>query len=249
MTDAAGDIVWEATYEVFGKAAVASESIVTNNLRFAGQYFDEETNLHYNWNRYYEPATGRYISKDPIGFDGGDYNLHKYVFNNPLMQFDNEGLASSFPQGAIDTRDCHYKKEYDAKCMSNCAMDVALNKGITSIPIIGPFIPSKVHLFDSKEPEIEYITLDGGTQALLNTADLFSSKKIEQLSAQYERDMKYAKKSGKGKKAKAAVKRAEAAKLIIKNLGPIAIIATAFDLAMIGNDLNECLSKCKLSRR
>ncbi|MBK6957191.1 MAG: RHS repeat-associated core domain-containing protein [Nitrosomonas sp.] len=36
-----------------------------------GQYFDKETNLHYNHFRYYEPETGRYISPDPIGLAGG----------------------------------------------------------------------------------------------------------------------------------------------------------------------------------
>jgi len=37
------------------------------NLRFAGQYFDTETNLHYNYFRDYDPVTGRYLSSDPIG--------------------------------------------------------------------------------------------------------------------------------------------------------------------------------------
>ena len=48
MTDAAGDIVWEATYEAFGKATVDPDSTIANNLRFPGQYWDEETGLHYN---------------------------------------------------------------------------------------------------------------------------------------------------------------------------------------------------------
>ncbi|MBL8499394.1 MAG: RHS repeat protein, partial [Nitrosomonas sp.] len=48
------------------------------NLRFPGQYFDKETNLHYNYFRYYEPETGRYISPDPIGLAGG-VNVLGYV--------------------------------------------------------------------------------------------------------------------------------------------------------------------------
>ena len=44
---------------------------VQNNLRYPGQYFGAETGLHYNWHRFYDPETGRYISADPIGLDGG----------------------------------------------------------------------------------------------------------------------------------------------------------------------------------
>jgi len=92
MTDAAGDIVWEATYEAFGKATVDPESVITNNLRFPGQYWDEETGNHYNWNRYYDPGTGRYVSGDSLGFEGGDVNLFRYANNRSIMMVDPFGL-------------------------------------------------------------------------------------------------------------------------------------------------------------
>ena len=41
------------------------------NLRFPGQYFDRETNAHYNYFRDYDPAIGRYTRSDPIGLRGG----------------------------------------------------------------------------------------------------------------------------------------------------------------------------------
>ena len=65
VTDKKGAIVWQANYDAFGKATITTEKIVLN-LRFAGQYYDDETKLHYNWHRYYDPSIGRYISSDPM---------------------------------------------------------------------------------------------------------------------------------------------------------------------------------------
>ncbi|MDR3631699.1 MAG: RHS repeat-associated core domain-containing protein [Desulfocapsaceae bacterium] len=92
LVDASGTVVWQAAYLPFGKAQVTTETI-TNNLRFPGQYYDSETGLHYNWNRFYDPDTGRYVSTDPIGLWGG-MNLYAYASGNPVNWFDPWGLET-----------------------------------------------------------------------------------------------------------------------------------------------------------
>lgn len=76
LTDGTGTVVWSAEYDPFGKATVSGASTITNNFRFPGQYYDEETGLQFNWHRYYDPSTGRYLTPDPIGLAGGDVNLY-----------------------------------------------------------------------------------------------------------------------------------------------------------------------------
>jgi RHS repeat-associated protein len=76
LSDAAGEVAWSAHYKAWGEAKeVISEAAqragIRSPLRFAGQYFDHETGLHYNRHRYYDPHSGRFISKDPIGLAGG----------------------------------------------------------------------------------------------------------------------------------------------------------------------------------
>ena len=65
-------------------------------LRYAGQYLDGETGLHYNLFRYYEPAMGRFTTQDPIGASGG---INLYVYGpNPLGWIDPLGLFGCDPK-------------------------------------------------------------------------------------------------------------------------------------------------------
>lgn len=97
-SDASGYQVWAWASDAFGNGAPSG--IATVNLRFAGQYYDAESGLYYNWNRYYDPQTGHYISSDPIGLAGG-LNTFAYVGANPVMYTDPMGLAAAYCDGVI----------------------------------------------------------------------------------------------------------------------------------------------------
>jgi RHS repeat-associated protein len=108
MTNENGQVVWSADYMPFGEASVTIAT-TEDNFRFPGQYLDQETGLHYNYHRYYEPGTGRYLTPDPshsiqpIGKGifyrvphllkrPQELNLYPYVLNNPIMYRDFFGL-------------------------------------------------------------------------------------------------------------------------------------------------------------
>jgi RHS repeat-associated protein len=92
MTDESAATVWEGEYLPFGEEHSITGSI-TNNLRFPGQYYDSETELHYNYFRDYKPEIGRYLESDPIGLEGG-VNPYVYVLSNPCKRIDLNGLWS-----------------------------------------------------------------------------------------------------------------------------------------------------------
>lgn len=98
-TDSSETVVWAWAGEAFGSALPDEDpdNDLTNtvvNLRFPGQYYDDETGLHYNYFRDYDPSTGRYVQSDPIGLQGG-FNTYAYVRNMPTMLSDPFGLEVS----------------------------------------------------------------------------------------------------------------------------------------------------------
>ena len=62
-------------------------------LVLPGQYYDQESGLHYNNFRDYDPSIGRYITSDPVGLSGGT-NTYLYVGANPIIIYDPYGLYS-----------------------------------------------------------------------------------------------------------------------------------------------------------
>ncbi|ENB2550418.1 RHS domain-containing protein, partial [Salmonella enterica subsp. enterica] len=95
VTAADGTLVWAGYIRGFGENAADisnSGAYFHQPLRLPGQYFDDETGLHYNLFRYYAPECGRFVSQDPIGLNGG-INLYAYA-PNPLSWIDPLGLTT-----------------------------------------------------------------------------------------------------------------------------------------------------------
>ena len=62
---------------------------------FTAREEDDDVGLVWYRARWYDPATGRFVSEDPIGFSAGDPNINRYVGNDPANKVDPSGLEKS----------------------------------------------------------------------------------------------------------------------------------------------------------
>jgi RHS repeat-associated protein len=92
LTDAAGNSVAQYSYAPFGSLS-ASGATTSNSYTYTGRESDG-LGINYYRARYYNPATGRFLSEDPIGFMGG-INKYAYVGDSPLGFIDSSGMDST----------------------------------------------------------------------------------------------------------------------------------------------------------
>ncbi|MCR5840144.1 MAG: RHS repeat-associated core domain-containing protein, partial [Kiritimatiellae bacterium] len=86
--DAQGNVVAEYTYDAFGKLISSSGPMAdVFAIRYSTKYFDSETGLYYYGYRFYSPDLMRWITRDPIGEEGGE-NLYAFCGNFPLGEID-----------------------------------------------------------------------------------------------------------------------------------------------------------------
>jgi RHS repeat-associated protein len=90
LTDAAGALRTEYTYDPFGQTSATGDAS-TNPYQYTGRENDGATGLYYYRNRYYSPTLQRFISPDPLGWNAG-INFYSYVNNDPINFVDPLGL-------------------------------------------------------------------------------------------------------------------------------------------------------------
>lgn len=136
VTDNSGAVQTEYTYEPFGKTTFSGASN-SSSYQYTGRENDG-TGLFYYRNRYYQPQMQRFVSEDPIEFEGGDANFFAYVQNSPINYSDPFGLigyhctlgpkcqAPPKKKTKTDDKDDQGKKKRDAYkdlCKDGCTTD------------------------------------------------------------------------------------------------------------------------------
>lgn len=97
----------EVTFLDASFANPSSTSAIGNEFLYTGRRRDPETGLQYSRRRYYHPPLGRWLTQDPIGYDGG-WNLYAYVDGAPIVAVD--------PSGTLSKKECE-------KCVAACLKD------------------------------------------------------------------------------------------------------------------------------
>ena len=129
MTDSQGKLIWKGRYDAWGQLIHDSNRHAQRSthqpFRLQNQYFDQETGLHYNFLRYYEPALGRFITQDPIGLMGG-MNVYQFAANVQTW-IDPLGLAVICTRPLSMLTDLPKVGDVKSETLMGTNIDLALN--------------------------------------------------------------------------------------------------------------------------
>lgn len=133
-----GVIAQEIDYDEFGNITLNTDTSF-QPLGFAGGLFDADTKFVRFGARDYDPVIGRWLTKDPIGFDGGDTNLYAYVGGNPMSYVDPNGLSAfgaTLGEGGIGGGSVN--PAGGGVCPGGSAVAVAVAGGAAAIAVVAP---------------------------------------------------------------------------------------------------------------
>ncbi|MFN0138457.1 MAG: RHS repeat domain-containing protein [Pyrinomonadaceae bacterium] len=154
LANSSGALTASNGYDSFGNPTNAAFS---SRYQFTGREFDNFSGLQYSRARFYDPNLGRFISEDPIGFEGGDVNLYGYVSNNPLNYYDPSGLFPFTPSEAADSLDISLNN-----AQNTCGCDVPLG--------FSPF-GGMITLFGAAHGTVDWLRVGNGVGHALYAND------------------------------------------------------------------------------
>lgn len=156
LSDGAGKVVQTYDYDSYGNLKDLMNRI-KQAYTYTGREWDKETGLYYYRARYYDPMEGRFISMDPISFQGGDVNLYGYTGNNPINFTDPSGLRASIDpgqsggsgttpasylwdpndNGSLTNAYCTVVSKVISICLDRASVEAALTKSLPGYAIYG----------------------------------------------------------------------------------------------------------------
>lgn len=144
ITNTSNTIVWRWDSDPFGTDSPNQNpsglGTFNYNLRFPGQYADQETGLNYNYFRDYDPTTGRYVQSDPIGLDGGQSSTYAYVDGNPISKVDPQGLSPYGMPWVMPPNFNPYSQPSSQACSTPACKWVCKLKKSLTVPV--PYFPA-----------------------------------------------------------------------------------------------------------
>ncbi len=127
--DSSGNILSSHAFDAYGSASstVSTTDPCVSFKAASGYRIDPETNLNLTGHRYYDPAIGRFVNRDPIGQEGG-INQYKYCLNSPLAGSDPSGLETvmgEFPN-ETDRANYHYTSDHIVPMVADIPHDLTM---------------------------------------------------------------------------------------------------------------------------
>jgi len=135
ISNTSGTVEDHVIYDSYGQVTSETNSSNGDRFKFAQLEYDSGTSLYYAQARYYSPAIGRFINRDPMGFDAGDPNLYRYVSNSPTNETD-AGGTQDYPGseiGPFATPNMNPKDRQGIEHSFECANICSLVGGIGGI--------------------------------------------------------------------------------------------------------------------
>jgi RHS repeat-associated protein len=159
VSGATGTVAAQHEHGPFGEVIRATSTITPAiPIRWSTKYTDLETDLVYYGYRYYNPSTGRWLSRDPIGEKGGN-NLYGFLDNDPICNFDPLGLrALNFKVGrdvtASTISNADFQKQVDKflEVANKCTVCTSISLQATlTVDQKGQTGPTGICIYNGKE--------------------------------------------------------------------------------------------------